>query len=429
MATSVGMLPAFPSLSEHRNLRFLTIFLLYIAQGIPLGLFQLALPAWMASNSASAADIGFVLGIGLLPWSMKLVNGFIMDRFAYLPMGRRRPWVISAQAIIIVGLLVLAIRNPGPQDIVALAGLAFAINLAVTFQDVAIDGMAVDLIPDEERGRANGFMFGGQALGMSFGTLIAGFALAQYGIDAAALLIAMFVGMLLTLILILRERPGERLLPWSGGMASEHATSMHAGAWLPIVQGVFAALRNGPSLTFMSATFTAGISLGIFYGLAPLMATSHLGWNEADFASLSGSGSFFGGIAGLLIVGVLADKVGAKRTAILLISLVAALALTMMMLRASWSVPVLLITFVISFLILDTAIRVSTCAVAMRLCTPSVAATQFALYMAAANLGLSAGAASLGVLNELGGHAAMILAILGVNLFGGGLLIVARVGR
>jgi MFS transporter, PAT family, beta-lactamase induction signal transducer AmpG len=100
-----------------------------------------------------------------------------------------------------------------------------------------------------------------------------------------------------------------------------------------------------------------------------------------------------------------------------------------MMLRASWSVPVLLITFVISFLILDTAIRVSTCAVAMRLCTPSVAATQFALYMAAANLGLSAGAASLGVLNELGGHAAMILAILGVNLFGGGLLIVARVGR
>lgn len=32
-------------LSEHQLLRFVTIFLLYVAQGLPLGLFDFALPA------------------------------------------------------------------------------------------------------------------------------------------------------------------------------------------------------------------------------------------------------------------------------------------------------------------------------------------------------------------------------------------------
>jgi PAT family beta-lactamase induction signal transducer AmpG len=56
---------------------------------LPLGLFWFAIPAWVAANGASAADVGYVLGLTALPWTLKLVNGFIMDRYTFLAIGRR----------------------------------------------------------------------------------------------------------------------------------------------------------------------------------------------------------------------------------------------------------------------------------------------------------------------------------------------------
>ena len=39
------------------------------------------------------------LGLTALPWTLKLVNGFIMDRYTFLAMGRRRIWIIGAQGV------------------------------------------------------------------------------------------------------------------------------------------------------------------------------------------------------------------------------------------------------------------------------------------------------------------------------------------
>jgi len=86
-------------LSESRRLRLSTLFILYVAQGVPLGLFWFAIPALMASNGASVADVGYVLGLTALPWTLKLVNGFIMDRYTFFAMGRRRTWIIGAQGV------------------------------------------------------------------------------------------------------------------------------------------------------------------------------------------------------------------------------------------------------------------------------------------------------------------------------------------
>ncbi len=68
------------TLSEHRNLRFVMLFLLYVSQGLPFGLIDFALPAWLAQNGASAAAIGGVLAMIILPWTFKLGYAFIMDR-------------------------------------------------------------------------------------------------------------------------------------------------------------------------------------------------------------------------------------------------------------------------------------------------------------------------------------------------------------
>ena len=47
-----------------------------------------------------------------------------------------------------------------------LLGIAgFVVNMATTFQDVAVDGMAVDVMEEGEHARASGMMFGGRRSG------------------------------------------------------------------------------------------------------------------------------------------------------------------------------------------------------------------------------------------------------------------------
>ena len=185
------------ALTDSRNLRFFVVFILYVAQGLPLGLFYYALPAWQAQNGASAAAVGGVLAMTSLPWTLKLINGVVMDRFSFLAMGRRRPWLIAGQTAIMLGLLLLAWTNPDAKAASILGAFAFAINVATTVQDVAIDGMAVDIIPETEFGRANGFMFGGQAIGISIGSALSGYLIAYYGFAIAMLTLAALVGSIL----------------------------------------------------------------------------------------------------------------------------------------------------------------------------------------------------------------------------------------
>ena len=103
----------------------------------------------MAANGATAADVAYVLGLTALPWSLKLVNGFIMDRYTFLAMGRRRVWLIGAQLLMVALLIACALMSPGVKDIGWLGAIGFVVNAATTFQDVAVDGLAVDIMEEE----------------------------------------------------------------------------------------------------------------------------------------------------------------------------------------------------------------------------------------------------------------------------------------
>lgn len=429
MATIIAQPAAWPALSEHKKLRFFTIFLLYVAQGLPIGFFQFAVPAWLAANGASAAQIGSVAGAATLPWSLKLIHGFLMDRWTFLPMGRRRGWLIVAQSLIVVAMLIMAGVGPGPQAIALLAAFGFIANLFTTVQDVAIDGMAIDLIPEEERGRANGFMFGGQALGMAIGTSLTGFLLYHSGMGLAAAATALIVAAPLTLIIMLRERPGERLMPWLPGQASNHALSLHAGAWKPILVGVFRASARPHTLLFLAGMMLMNIVYGLFIGFSPLLGSTEVGWTDADISALTGAASFAGAAAAIFLVGWIADRMGARRVAAMIAFAGLLLAGAMLALRASWSVPALFIAFVVGVLVVDTALRTSVCAVAMRLCDPRVGATQFGLFMAAGNFGITIGASLLGTLDKAGGLPAIVIGMIGAYAAAILCFLGAKVGR
>lgn len=417
------------ALSEHRTLRIVTLFLLYVAQGLPLGLVDFALPGWLAQNGASAAAIGGVLAMMVLPWTFKLPYGFLMDRYAFLAMGRRRPWIIVSQLGLVVALVATAIANPGVEEIGLLTALAFTLGLCSAVQDVAVDGLAVDILPPDEIERTNGLMFGGQAIGIAAGTALGGYLIAWYGLPAATLALAAILSFILVLVLYVRERPGERLLPWTGGTASQRNLDIHVAAFAPIFRNLFRAMFTRQTLMLMPAFIAASACFGIFLGLAPLFSAEILGWEKATYSGWSSQANLAAGLIGGLAFGVAAGRWGARRMFIAGALGFAICGAAMGAMADEWRNPGLFIATIFAISILRTLNLVMAGSLGMRLCVPTVAATQFAVFMGIANIGKASGTASLGWLDSLGGIPAMFSAMAVCGLAAAGFAFAAKVGR
>ena len=137
-------------------------------------------------------DVGIFLATVSFPWTLKLFAGPVMDRFSFLEMGRRRPWVLGAQLGILTGCLVLSL---GVDDFAWILTVGFIINFCAAWQDVAVDGLAIDVLPENERAQTNAFMFGGQTLGISSASAGGAWLLANYGLSSAAWVMALCVAL------------------------------------------------------------------------------------------------------------------------------------------------------------------------------------------------------------------------------------------
>lgn len=402
-------------LERSRSLRLFTVFILYIGQGVPIGLFWFAIPAWMAANGADVVDIGYVLGLTTLPWTLKFVNGFIMDRYAFLPMGRRRPWIAGAQ-IVMIGLLIMAaLVQPEVDDVLVLGIIGFSVNLATTFQDVAVDGLAVDIMEEDEQAQAGGMMFGGQTIGMAMATALTGMAIARMGPMAAYLLAASFVGLITVFILFIRERENEKLLPWTAGTGHPRNVEAYLGAWWPILRNTMGALLRPISLLWAPVLLAQGLHYGIFTGTTPLIGTGEVGWNEEEITRLVGTAQLVAGIVGLTIGGWGGKILGAKKSMILTFGGYMILCAWMWFTVESWSSANHFMRFVYAWTILDTLLRVVGIPISMRLSDPRVAATQFAIYMAVSNLGTTIGAWILAFSEGWGGIPTTFLIVFAVH--------------
>lgn len=390
-------------LEKSRALRFFIVFILYVAQGVPIGLFWFAIPAWMAANGADAKAVAYVLGLTALPWSLKLVNGFIMDRYSFLQMGRRRIWLIGAQSVMILCLLACATLEPGVGDLVLLGATGFIVNMATTFQDVAVDGMAVDIMPEDERARASGMMFGGQSFGIAVATAATGAAIAAYGPSAAYLIAALFIGMVTALMLFVRERQGERLLPWSEGEVHPRNLAIHVGAWVPILKATWRSMLRPMSLIWLPILLVKGTIYGLYTGGIPIIATGEAGWSETDVTSLTSISQLIAAAIGLTFGGWFTDRIGAKKAVVIFLALWAAYNLTMGLASPWWGQSRFVSAVILSWVTMDILITIAAMPICMRLSSPSVAATQFTLYMATNNFGISLGAALLGASASIGG--------------------------
>jgi len=405
-----------PVLTESPALRYLAFAVLYLAQGLPQGLFLFALPAYMAERNLGSAEIGAFVGLALLPWSFKLVGGPFMDRWSFLPMGRRRPWVIAAQAGIVVGFLAMMFVPDPLQHLAWLGALGFAVNCCTAIQDVATDGMAIDVLPLEEQARANGFMWGGKALGAAATTAGSAWVLNTYGFAPTMAASAIGVGLIMLVPIALRERPGERLMPWSAGRAAPSASHLRFETWADIVKSLSAGIALPASLVALVVFFSYGMAEGLMTASLPVLTVRGLGWQDTDYAQLSAAARFAAGMLAMVAGGLIVDRVGRVRAMAAGTALYAASVLTLGLLPALWDSRAAVSGFVAGCATLETLITVALLAVGMALCRRRVAATQFALYMAVTNLGYAAGAALLGPVQGGLGYTAPFVVVAGCAL-------------
>ncbi len=286
-----------------------------------MGLTLTAIPAWLAANGASAAQIGFFVGTAMLPWSLKLVNGLVMDRFCYSPMGRKRAWVIGSQVAMITTMIVTALLDPGAEDITLLAGLFFTVNLWSAMNDVAVDGMAVDLVPEEERERINGFMAGGQMVGISSVAMMSGAALVIGGVALAASLAATLLVALTIFVTVLRERPGERILPWTTGAPSAECLARGHTKLLPILGQVFRGLVQWRTALFMAGAAITATSIGMVDVAAPSFSVSVLDWSSESFTNYSSISTLITTIAVMICIAPMVKRFGTRSVYLLFASL------------------------------------------------------------------------------------------------------------
>lgn len=388
-------------------LRLAFFYLFYGAQGVAIGFFMFAVPAWLAANGASVGQIGMVVSAAWFPWGIKFLNGFIVDRFAWLPMGRRRAWILGSQLGLLLGFGVLALVNPGVGDLALISALAFAVNMIVNFQDVSVDGLAADIVPAAERGRTAGTMFGGQNIGIAVTATVTGWLLTHYGMRGAALACTVYVVAVLVVAAVCRERPGERLLPWTHGTCTPEVAAVHVGAWRPLLQQTYRAMMRRECLLLWFAAFAFGAAYGMSLSVLPALATQQAGFSAAKYGALTGAVNLAGGIACLLLFGHIADRLGPLRMyrTAMVTALVTCIA--MLAVQPLWATPLPVTLMVIAFLTVRMLGNVPYNAMALGLSNPGVAATQMTLFNSPSNLSATLAGFLLGPLDQLGGPAAI----------------------
>ena len=127
-------------------------------------------------------------------------------------MGRRRPWVLGAQLGLTLSFLALALVGQPDEQMGLLMLVGVLINSFAATQDVAVDGMAIDVTPVNEQGRLNGFMVFGKAVGWGLTSAITGTMLVKFGLGVTAMAAAVVQAIVLLGFMMTRERRGERRL-------------------------------------------------------------------------------------------------------------------------------------------------------------------------------------------------------------------------
>jgi PAT family beta-lactamase induction signal transducer AmpG len=381
----------------YRQPRMLSMLLLGFSAGLPFFLVFQTLSAWLRQDGIQRATIGMLAWVGIV-YSIKFLWAPIVDR-TVLPVlhrlfGRRRSWMLLAQAGIAIGLFNLSLSDPS-ADVVRVALWALFVAFCAATQDIAIDAWRIESAPPEMQGA----MAAAYQLGYRV-ALIAGSAGAltvadKFGWQASYTTMTVLVGVGVITTLASREPDAgasrdslqreERVIAWLDDRTHWPHWLRNAGAWFvgavicPLIDffgrlgwrtAVLALLFMG---SYRLTDFSMGSMTNPFY-------IDH-GYTLTQIAAVVKAFGLAMSMIGVVIAGIVIAKLGVLRALVLGSVMIMASNLGFSWL-ATVDAPIIVgLAFVNSFDNLAIAMHgTSLIAFLSSLTSPKYTATQYALF-------------------------------------------------
>ncbi len=274
------------------------LWVLYFVQGLPFGFQATALPVYLRAAGLSLTGIGLASALAL-PWSLKVFFAPLVDRYASSRHGRRRAWILPLQ----LGLLACcaaAAAVPPERRLTPILLLVFGMNLFAATMDIAVDGLAVDVLDEAELGHGNVAQVVGYKAGMLTGGGLLVWASGRIGWEGLFLAMTALVAVCFLVTLAWREHELPRA-------AAAAVAVIHTR-----VRDILALLRRG-------VTSGGGLWLLLFIGtyklgetMADVMFKPFLvdaGFGREQIGLWVGTWGMLFSIAGSVAGGVLAGRI------------------------------------------------------------------------------------------------------------------------
>lgn len=138
----------------YRNPRIAAALALGFSCGLPFILLSQTMTAWLRQAGIERTAIGMLTWVTLV-YAIKFLWAPVVDRLQ-LPvlfrlLGRRRSWMLLAQAGIVLGMINLSQLSPS-DSLAAVGWGALMLAIAAATQDIAVDAWRVEVAPPDEQG-------------------------------------------------------------------------------------------------------------------------------------------------------------------------------------------------------------------------------------------------------------------------------------
>jgi len=303
------------------------MFFLGFSAGLPFLLVFTTLSAWLHDVGISRSVIGFFSWVGIT-YSIKVFWAPVIDRLP-LPgltkwLGRRRGWMLLAQAGIATGLYCMTLVDPVTETAL-LALIAVGIAFCSATQDIVIDAWRIEAVEDTQQGAMAATYVGGYRTAL----LVAGAGalyladIMDWNTSYRIMALTMLVGIVTTLIIREPEariddktRAMETALEAELGLDTQSGVRQRFLAW-------FSDAVVAPFVDFFQRYASHALVILALVGLYKLSDITmgvmampfylDMGYTKTEIASIAKAFGFGMTLAGAALGGLLVARFGLMR--------------------------------------------------------------------------------------------------------------------
>lgn len=148
---------------------------LYFVQGAAISYFSLFQKNLLIYHQIERSQIAILSSLLLLPFIIKIFFGMLSDRLSWGKWGGRKPFMLLGLLFAAISFFSAAFVDIHSNFLIYACAMLLA-SFSISFFDAATDGLAVDIVEEEDQGSIQSFMVGGKSIAVILFSTIIGLA-------------------------------------------------------------------------------------------------------------------------------------------------------------------------------------------------------------------------------------------------------------